>query len=152
VCDFRPADVCVLYNDSAVETVTLAGVGVGTVVLGRPLANGYSAGAVLSTLVTTLYGTRVMADGSQQLVRISPGGAEQPVLDHVVDFEVASDSTDLARTSQISVRLRLEAPSSDFRGPAGYLFRRVGSAVDARQWLPDVQMLFTVAFRNPTGE
>jgi hypothetical protein len=94
---------------------------------------------------------RDAAEGSRQLVRISSGGAEQPLLDNVVDFDVASDTANLSQTTHLSIRLRLEAPSAMLRGPAGYLFRRPGSAGNARQWLPDVQMFFTVALRNPTG-
>jgi hypothetical protein len=37
----------------------------------------------------TSFGLRTLADGSMRLVRISPGGAEQPVVDSVVRFEVS---------------------------------------------------------------
>ena len=150
-CNFRAADIGVVFTDTAAELVTVSAVGEGTVVLTRPITTAFPAGAVLTTLITNTYGLRDAADGSRQLVRISTGGAEQPVLDHVVDFDVASDTADLSRTARIAVRLRLEAPSRMLRGPVGYLFRRAGSAVHARQWLPDVEMSLTVALRNPAG-
>ena len=150
-CSFRPGDACVLYNATAAETVAVFAVAAGTVVLTRPLTNAFAAGAVIARIDTTSYGTRPAAGGSRQLVRISTGGAEQPMLDNVVDFEVTSNTADPSQATRISIRLRLEAPFATLRGPAGYLFRRAGRAIDARQWLPDVQMLFTVALRNPTG-
>jgi hypothetical protein len=150
-CSFVRGDVCVLYDGAAAESVSVFGVGAGTVFLARPLINTFTVGAVLATVDTTRYGTRPAAGGSRQLVRISAGGAEQPMLDNVVDFEVTSNTLDPSQATQLSVRLRLEAPLAALRGPPGYLFRRGGQAVDARQWLPDVQLLFTVALRNPTG-
>jgi hypothetical protein len=150
-CNFTPGDIAIVYDGAAADSASVFAIGAGTVVLTRPLANAFPRGAVVATVDTTRYGTRVAADGSRRLVRISAGGAEQPMLDNVADFEVTSDTGDPSQATRISIRLRLEAPLSSLRGPAGYLFRRPGNAVDARQWLPDVQMLFTVALRNPTG-
>jgi hypothetical protein len=151
-CGFPVGTVAVLYGADAAEVVTISAVGVGQVVLSRPLMSAFAAGAALSELATTAYGTRPMADGSRQLVRLTTGGAEQPVLDNVVDFEVTTDTADVTRMSEVRFRVRIEAPAVALRGPAGYFFRRAGSARDARRWLPDVELRFTIALRNPAGD
>ena len=53
----------------------------------------FDAGAVVASAVTTTYGLRPESDGSQRLVRTSTGGVEQPVLQHVVGFEVHAMAT-----------------------------------------------------------
>ena len=60
----------------------------GVVQLANGLRNSFEAGAVLASSVTTTYGLRSEADGTRRLVRVLAGGVEQPVLQHVVDFEV----------------------------------------------------------------
>ena len=147
-CGFRPGDACVLYSADAAELVSVAAVAAGVVFVSRPLAMAFPTGAALAAIVTNTYGIRQAIDGSRILVRISPGGAEQPMLDNVIEFEAASDAANLLETTRISVRLRIEAPSAILRGPAGYLFRRAGSATSARQWVPDVEMLLSVALRQ----
>lgn len=151
VCGFAAGTVAVIYNAEAAELVTVDATGGATVVLVGRLGASYSAGAALAEIVNTTYGTRRQADGSRQLVRLTTGGAEQPVLDSVVEFAVTTDSPDLARVERVDLRIRLEAPLAALRGPAGYFFRRAGTAVSAREWLPDAELRLTVALRNPAG-
>jgi Prokaryotic N-terminal methylation motif len=152
VCGFAPGSNAMVYDAAAAEVVTVASVGVGRVIVSRPLAASFATGAVLSELSATTYGTRRTVDGSRQLVRRSTGGAELPILDNVADFEVTTDTADLSRVSQVGLRVRIEAASASLRGPAGYLFRRAGTTNDARRWLPDVELRFTIALRNPRGD
>jgi hypothetical protein len=42
----------------------------------------------------------------------------------------------------------VQAPSTAFRGPAGFLFRRAGTATRARDWIADVEHRMVVAVRN----
>ena len=70
-CSFSPGDVCVLYSDDIAESVVVFAVAAGTVVLARPLTNAFGSGAVIGTVLTTSYGTRLAANGWRQLVRVS---------------------------------------------------------------------------------
>ncbi len=55
---------------------------------------------------------------------------------------------DLLRVRRVSIRVRVEAASAAFRGPAGPLFTRGGTATDAARLLPDVEAQFAVAPSN----
>jgi hypothetical protein len=147
-CGFRPGQSAVLYTSAAAQIVTIDGTAPGAVALVPPLGAAFPAGAVLSELVTTTYGTRPAAGGSLRLVRISSGGAEQPMLDNVVEFTATTDTADPLAATRFAWTLRVQAPSPHFRGPAGSLFRRGGSATHARRWVPDVELRMVVALRN----
>lgn len=149
-CDFAPGAMAVLYSDVTAERVEVRAIGAGLVVLERPLAGAYPAGAVLAELFVTRYGTRLRPGGSRQLVRISSGGAEQPIIDNVAAFEIATDTADPLTLRLVSIRLRLEAADS-LRGPAGFLFARAGTARHARFWVPDAELRVAVSPRNPLG-
>jgi prepilin-type N-terminal cleavage/methylation domain-containing protein len=151
-CSFAPGVSAVIYNTAAAERVEIRAIGAALIVLERPLATDFPAGSVLAELITTRYGTRRRADGSRQLVRISSGGAEQPMLDNVARFDVATDTVDPLRVGLVTIHLRLEASSASLRGPAGYLFTRPGTALHARYWVPDAELRFAVSPRNPAGE
>jgi prepilin-type N-terminal cleavage/methylation domain-containing protein len=151
-CGFLEDVVAIVYDAAHAEIVTIDSVAAGRVVLDRSITSTFAAGSVLSELTTTSYGTRGNADGSRQLVRLTSGGAEQPVLDNVVDFEITTNTADVSRVTQVSIRLRMEASSAVMRGPAGYLFRRAGTATRARQWVPDIELRLTIALRNPAGD
>lgn len=150
VCGFRVGMAAVLYDATAAADVTIAAVGPGVVRVSPPLPAAFAAGAVLAEMATTSYGLRPNADGSRRLVRRTAGGAEQPVLDNVVEFSVRPDTHDLRRIRRVEVLLRLEAPDA-WRGPAGELFRRAGTASHARRWLPDVELRTVVTLRNAWG-
>jgi prepilin-type N-terminal cleavage/methylation domain-containing protein len=150
-CGFRAGTAAVLYQEAGAEVVTLSDTGDGFVTVVAPLVVGFAKDAVLSEVVRTTYGLRRGADGSGQLVRLTTGGAEQPMLDNVVEFEVVPNSDDPLRVESVQIRLRIEAASAALRGPAGYLFRRRGTAANPRLWLPDVELRITVALRNPSG-
>lgn len=147
-CGFVVDDEVVVYTQAAAERLTVRGVLPGQLVLAQPLAGPFAMGAALVRVETTRYGTRALPDGSRRLVRITAGGAEQPVLDNVVALVVEADTADPLRVRRVSIRLRLEAAAATLRGPAGRLFQRAGTAVHARQWVPDVEMQFVVALRQ----
>lgn len=150
-CGFAPGTAVVIYTDLGAEHANVQAIGAGVLVLDRALALPFPAGAVVASPVTATYGTRPAGGDSRTLVRITGGGAEQPMLDNVVEFEVAADSGDPWRIGGLSVRIRLQAPGAWMRGPVGYLFRRAGTAADARRWMPDVELRLTIAARNPPG-
>jgi type II secretory pathway pseudopilin PulG len=147
-CGFRPGQSAVLYSSAGAAAVSIDRPAEGVVVLTRPLGVAFPAGAVLCEIITVSYGTRHVADGSRRLVRLTTGGAEQPMLDHVVEFSAATDTGDPVLASSLSWILRVQAPAAAFRGPAGFLFRRAGTATRARQWVPDVEVRGAVALRN----
>lgn len=150
-CGFRPGQPAVLYSHTGARVVAIGGTAAGAVSLAAPLPAPAEAGSVLAEIVTVTYGTRAVSDGSQRLVRLTTGGAEQPILDHVVEFSVASDTADPLVAASLSWRLRVQAPSPALRGPAGDLFRQAGTATRARRWLPDVEVRMAVALRNVEG-
>jgi type II secretory pathway pseudopilin PulG len=147
-CGFRSRQSALLYTSDGVSAVSIAATDNGTVTLDSPLTTPFPAGAVLTEFVSVTYGTRPLADGSQRLVRISTGGAEQPLLDNVVAFSVATDTGQPLDAARLSWSLRVQAPSTAFRGPAGFLFRRAGTATRARDWIADVEHRMVVAVRN----
>lgn len=147
-CGFRSGDNGVLLADGAAEVVTIEAILAGAVVLTAPLTRGFPADAVLCRLQTTTYGLRAADDGAEQLVRLTDGGAEQPVLDNVVAFSVVSDDLAPTRIRRVSLRLRVQAAGAEWRGPAGYLFSRGGTASSSRRWLPDLELRADVALRN----
>jgi hypothetical protein len=55
---------------------------------------------------------------------------------------------DLFRIRRVDVRLRVEVRSAMFRGPAGRLFSRGGTAADARQWVSDRALNVSVALNR----
>ncbi|HUE90321.1 MAG TPA: hypothetical protein VMO26_29915 [Vicinamibacterales bacterium] len=147
-CGFRPGQPAVLYTETTAHLAVIDGTAEGAVSLAPPLPAAFPAGAVLSELMTVTYGTRPGPDGSRRLVRISSGGAEQPVLDNVVEFTATTDTANPLAAALLTWTLRVQAPSADFRGPAGFLFRQGGTATQARNWVPDVQVRMVVALRN----
>lgn len=152
VCGFRPGLAAVVYDSAGLAEVAVVAVGDAQIQISAALRDRLTTGAVVAQTVTTTYGTRLAADGSRRLVRLTAGGAEQPVVDNVVGFAVTADSDDPRRVRQVGVVLRLEAAGPWLRGPAGPLFVRGGTATDARRWVPDVEIRASVALRNPPGE
>lgn len=150
-CSFGVGGLAILYDEAIAELVTISGTGAGFVTVASRLTSDFGPGAVLAALTSTTYGVRRAADGAGRLVRLTTGGAEQPVIDGVVGFEVTPDSVDPARVESVQVTLRLESPTAALRGPAGYLFRRDGTARSPGAWLPDIELRTTVALRNPSG-
>jgi hypothetical protein len=147
-CGFRAGDHAVLVSDGNVELVTIEAPLADAVLVGEPLAHGFPADAVLCRVVTSIYGLRVVNGAAARLVRLTDGGAEQPLLDDVVAFEVTADSVNSAAMRRVSLRLRVEAAPDDLRGPAGVLFARAGTARSARRWLPDIELRADVALRK----
>jgi prepilin-type N-terminal cleavage/methylation domain-containing protein len=120
-----------------------------TIALAAPVGFAFARGSALIGVEHVSYGLRTAADGSNRLVRLTSADAEQPVADHVVDFELAI-ADPVARASgvqRIDVRLRVEAVSVDLRGPAGTLFRHGGTARSPRAWVPDIELRTSVALR-----
>jgi type II secretory pathway pseudopilin PulG len=55
---------------------------------------------------------------------------------------------DLFRIRRVDVTLRVESAIAWLRGPTGALFARPGTATIAEQWLPDLEVHFSVAPHN----
>ena len=88
-CGFQPGMIAVVFDPSRASTVVVRAVTAGGFVqLSAALPVAFAAGAVVASATTATYGLRRNADGSQRLVRSSPEGPEQPVLQNVVGFEV----------------------------------------------------------------
>ena len=88
-CGFAPGMPAVIFDTARSATVSIGAIGVGGFIqLTSGLPTGFEPGAIVAAIVSAAYGLRSNADGSQRLVRISPGGAEQPILQNVVDFDV----------------------------------------------------------------
>jgi hypothetical protein len=149
-CGFD-AGTAVLFTSTISTLVSIAATAQESAILSAPLTSAFPPGAVLSELLTTSYGLRPVPGAGARLVRITTNGAEQPLLDDVVLFEVDADDADLTRARRISLRLRVEAGLAYLRGPAGYLFTRAGTATSATQWLPDAELGADVALRNVRG-
>jgi hypothetical protein len=149
-CGFREGDRAGVLSDTVSEAVVIETPLADAVVLASPLVNAYPAGAVLGRFITTSYGLRAGPSGDR-LVRVSDGGADQPVLDNVVGFTLSADDADPMRVRRLALRLRVQAASAELRGPAGLLFRQAGTASSARRWLADVELRSEVALRN-TGD
>jgi hypothetical protein len=148
VCGFVAGTNAVLLDSAHAAIVAIQAVGPASEVrLQSPLATAFDAGTTLASIVSTTYGLRSEADGSWRLVRVRDG-TEQPLLDHVVSFSVAASGADPSRITRVDVQLRLEAASAAMRGPAGYLFRRAGSATRARDWVPDIELRTSIARRE----
>lgn len=91
VCGFEPGDAAVIYDRARAETVSIKAVNVGVpaVVLAAPLRRAFERGAFIAEIERTTYGIRALPDGSTRLVRLSAGGRELPVVDHVIELEVS---------------------------------------------------------------
>lgn len=88
-CGLAPGVPAVIFDASRAVSFSIAAIGPGGLVhAASGLPVGFAAGAVIAATTPSSYGLRTDTDGSQRLVRASPGGAEQPVLHNVVDFEV----------------------------------------------------------------
>jgi Tfp pilus assembly protein PilW len=64
------------------------------------------------------------------------------------DTESGRYDADLYRLRRLDVWLRAEVLSAAFRGPAGLLFGRAGSARDPIRWVPDMTVKISIALRN----
>jgi hypothetical protein len=147
-CGFRRGDVAALVSDGIAELVTIDAELVGAVAVSTPVTRAFPADSVLCRVHTTMYGLRTDAGGADRLVRLTDGGAEQPVLDNVVRFSAQMDVADIARARRVSLDLRVQASAAEWRGPAGYLFVRGGTGSNARRWLPDLELRMDVGLRN----
>jgi type II secretory pathway pseudopilin PulG len=147
-CGFRHGDHAVLLADGVAEVVTVEEPLADAVVLTAPLANTFPADSVVCRILTITYGLRGMAEAAARLVRLTDGGAEQPLLEDVVGFDVEADDQDVGSMRRVRLRLRVQAAPDHLRGPASYLFARGGTATSARRWVPDVELRADVALRN----
>jgi hypothetical protein len=79
----------ILFDAARAVTFTVDSIGTGgflQTTTALPVA--FGAGAIVAVSSSSAYGLRTDADGSYRLVRYSPGGAEQPIVQNVVEFEV----------------------------------------------------------------
>jgi hypothetical protein len=101
-CALQPGMTTLIFDAARGEPIVVAAVAPGGIVhLASALRSSFNPGAVVAAVVTTTYGLRPESDGSQRLVRESTGGAEQPVLQHVVAFEVHVMATTAPTPGQI---------------------------------------------------
>lgn len=96
-CGFEPGGRAVLHDQARAEWVDIDGIAAGsaTLLLITPLAKPFEKGAVVVGIDSAVYGLRSSHDGSMQLVRRTAAGAEQPIIDHVAEFDVALFGTGL---------------------------------------------------------
>ena len=142
-CGMEPDTDVVLYDQSRAAFLTVTAVAPpNRVTFGPALSDDFAAGASLAAVTTLKYGVRADPDGAQRLVRVSNGGVEQPLVHHVVDFEV------VMQPEAVSVRIRVEAANAEWRGAATELFRRPGNARHAARWVPDLELRAVVALRS----
>jgi hypothetical protein len=88
-CGFEPGMAAVVFDRARSAIVSVAAVAAGGVVrLSAGLPTTFDRGATLAGVMVTTYGLREGVDGTGRLVRHTGGGAEQPVLHDVVDFEL----------------------------------------------------------------
>jgi hypothetical protein len=147
-CGFAAGDRVLIYTSNAAEAGTVNAIANGVVFLMAPLATAFPKAAVVSTITETTYGSTPDAAGHLRLVRLTDGGAKQPILDHVAHFSIATDDPEVGSPRLLSLRLRVQTAAAHLRGPAGYLFAEPGTAAGPRQWLPDVELRAEVALRN----
>jgi type II secretory pathway pseudopilin PulG len=129
-CGFIKDDDAVLFTQASVQRVGIVGAGPQFVQLTAPLTSAFAAGTAIAELVTTTYGLRDVGPGLYRLVRLTSGGAEQPLLDNVVTFQVTADEDDLADARRVSVLLRVRA---------------------GHEHVPDVELRTDIALRNIGG-
>lgn len=87
-CGFTAGTAAAIYDHSRLENVQVTAVieSDSRLILTRPISTSFAAGASVVAVGTTTYGLRE-ADNVLRLVRITSGGAEQTVIDHVVHLE-----------------------------------------------------------------
>ena len=129
-CGFIKDDDAVLFTPGSAERVRIAATGQQFLQLTTPLTSAFPAGAVIAELITNTYGLRDAGPGLHRLVRLTGGGAEQPLVDNVVAFQVSADEDDLADARRVSVLLRVRA---------------------VHEQLPDVELRTGIALRNIGG-
>jgi hypothetical protein len=147
-CGFVSGDTAVVFSNAVSLRVVIDSVFADGLVLTVPLPQAFDADSVVSRLDTMAYGVRDSVGGASRLVRRTGGGAEQPLIDDVVAFTITADDPDPARIRRIDLQLRVQVPSAELRGPAGYLFAVGGTARNARRWVPDLELRVAVALRN----
>ncbi|MGQ0735028.1 MAG: prepilin-type N-terminal cleavage/methylation domain-containing protein [Acidobacteriota bacterium] len=150
-CGFASGTEALLQDLAGGAMVSVRSVGDAQLWLRSPLPVTVEAGAVVAEVVVVAYGLRSDGAGGLRLVR-EARGTEQPLLDHVVDFEVRLESDAEHRVRYAAITLRVEVPSASFRGPAGFLFRRAGTAHKPGHWVPDTETRIVVAPRSAVVE
>jgi prepilin-type N-terminal cleavage/methylation domain-containing protein len=113
VCGFRAGDTLAIFDAGAAAIVIVASINPATRTLAfaSRVSRAFAAGATLVAIERLTYLLRSAADGSTRLVRISAGGAEQPLVDHVVRFEVAPWITLPARGIDVTLRVAAASPA-----------------------------------------
>ena len=87
-CGFAPGDSAAIFDLARLEPIEVADVveSASRLVLARAVTTSFATGASVTAVARTTYGTRVDSAGTR-LVRQTPGGAEQTLVDHVVRLE-----------------------------------------------------------------
>jgi hypothetical protein len=100
-CGIRARDNVVIADGLQAATASIASVSgeSGVLYLSSPLVHAFAAGAVIAVFERTTFVLR-----GDRLLRLTAGGAEQPLLDHVAAFTAAIGG------NRLDVLLRLESP------------------------------------------
>jgi prepilin-type N-terminal cleavage/methylation domain-containing protein len=113
-CRLRPGDSVVVLDDINTTSALVSAIdaGAGTVLLTAPVTRAFDRGAVIVAIERITYGLRADPIGLMRLVRVTAGGAEQPVADRVSTFLITTDlddpDADLRAARRIDVRLQLD--------------------------------------------
>jgi prepilin-type N-terminal cleavage/methylation domain-containing protein len=87
-CGFAPGDAAAVFDAARMEPIEIADVveTASRLVLSRGVTTSFASGAAVVAVERTTYGVRADSDG-MRLVRLTAGGAEQTLVDHVVHLE-----------------------------------------------------------------
>lgn len=169
-CGLTPGDTVVVYDLSGhagfFSITAVSGAG-GTM---EPQdASGdeitYAAGSSIVAVERRSYFLRPDSSGRPYQLAASLNGSSEatPVVDDVValrfayfddagaPLSVPLAALDPLRIRTVAVTVRVEAAGDAFRGPAGALFLRGGTASDTSRTLPDFEMQFYVNLRSAGG-
>jgi prepilin-type N-terminal cleavage/methylation domain-containing protein len=132
-CGFRAGSAAVVFDAARAEAVSISGVDPGTATLtfAPAIVGTFDTGAAVIAVERVSYVLRPAGTGGR-LVRISPGGAEQPVVDHVAAFDVAAWPPEVG-VRGTDVTLRVDRGSPTLRRGAGVQDLELNASVLLRE-------------------
>jgi prepilin-type N-terminal cleavage/methylation domain-containing protein len=92
---FRAGDLAVVFDAIHAQLVTVVQVTAadGTLNVAPPLMTDYARGALIAGVERTTFGLRAGGGGTSRLVRVTSGGAEQPLVDDVSQLDITCWAT-----------------------------------------------------------
>jgi prepilin-type N-terminal cleavage/methylation domain-containing protein len=87
----QPGDAVLVIDTARAESAVVGGVDAAAwrITTAAPLRHTFEPGTLVAAVERTTYGLRTDADGNTRLVRRTSGGAEQPVVDRVAQFDLS---------------------------------------------------------------